>query len=135
MTVLLFWVLFAVACGVYASNRGRSGIGWFFLSLVISPLLGLIFIAVSKDLSKSSTAAQPGTGTHVKCPACAEFVLLEARVCKHCGAPLVPAVNHVQNQLRQIKEAEAKDTTNLIIGIVFIMALFAVAGMISKFTG
>ena len=28
--------------------------------------------------------------THVKCPDCAELVLREAKVCKHCGCRLVP---------------------------------------------
>ena len=97
MTYGIFWVLFSVAAGVYASNRGRSGIAWFVLSLLISSLLGLIFLAVMKDLSQSNASgAQPGATTHVKCPACAEFVLPEARVCKHCRATLVPAINHQQ---------------------------------------
>jgi hypothetical protein len=52
MSIFLFWILFSIAVGILASNRGRSGIAWFFLSLLISPLLGLIFVLVTKNLAK-----------------------------------------------------------------------------------
>jgi predicted amidophosphoribosyltransferase len=42
--------------------------------------------------SRARAAGEPTTETHVKCPDCAEFVLKEGRVCKHCGYRLVPQV-------------------------------------------
>jgi hypothetical protein len=133
MTIFIFWLMFSIACGIYASNRGRSGIGWFFIAMLISPLLGLIFVAVTKDLSKPNVAAQPGTSTHVKCPACAEFVLPEASVCKHCGTALVPTVTHAQDFQKQVKKSEKEETSNLIIGILFIAGLFGLAALINSF--
>ena len=51
MEFVLFWIAFSVAVGFFASNyRNRPGFGWFMLSLVISPLLGFVFAAVSKTL-------------------------------------------------------------------------------------
>lgn len=44
MEWFLFWLVFAVVVGVIAGSRGRSGIGWFFISVLISPLLGLILV-------------------------------------------------------------------------------------------
>lgn len=32
----------------------------------------------------------PTPETHVKCPDCAELIMKEARVCKHCGCRLIP---------------------------------------------
>ncbi|WP_375762864.1 hypothetical protein ACE10X_22385 [Bradyrhizobium sp. Pha-3] len=46
MEIFLFWVGFSILVAVAANARGRSGIGWFFLSLVISPLLALLFVLV-----------------------------------------------------------------------------------------
>ena len=89
MTMIFFWVLFAIAVGIFASNRGRSGFGWFFLSLIISPLLGIIFCAVSKNLAIKAEIG-PTPDTHVKCPDCRELILKDARKCKHCGTSLVP---------------------------------------------
>jgi len=51
MGVVLFWFGLAIAVGVLASNRGRSGFTWFLISVVISPLLGFIFVLVMENLS------------------------------------------------------------------------------------
>jgi hypothetical protein len=48
----LVWVLFAVLVGVLASNRGRSGLGWGLLSLLLSPILCGIILLVIADLAK-----------------------------------------------------------------------------------
>lgn len=51
----IFICLIAVlsACvGAVAHGRGRSGIGYFGLSLVISPILGIIIVLVMSDLNK-----------------------------------------------------------------------------------
>lgn len=46
----LGWLFLAVAVGVYAKNhRGRSGLGWFVLALIISPLVAFILVLVMKD--------------------------------------------------------------------------------------
>lgn len=93
MEIFLFWFLFSIAIAVWAGNKGRSGLLWFLLAVVISPLLAAIFLAVSKNLKEPAghigyTQASPLT--HVQCPDCAELVLNEARVCKHCGCRLIP---------------------------------------------
>lgn len=51
MGIVLFWFGLAIAVGVLASNRGRSGFTWFLISAVISPLLGFIFVLVMENLS------------------------------------------------------------------------------------
>lgn len=93
MEIILFWFLVSVAIAIWASNKGRSGFGWFVLAVIISPILAGIFLAVSADLSKPAgtpAPALPSPRTHVQCPDCAELVLKEARVCKHCGCKLIP---------------------------------------------
>lgn len=97
MEVFLIWLVFAVLVGVLANSRGRSGFGFFLLSVLLSPLIGLIIVLVIKNLSNVAIAAEQAViqqavsaETHVKCPDCAEFVRKEAKVCKHCGAKLVP---------------------------------------------
>ncbi len=86
--IFFFWVGFSVVVGVLASSRGRSGFGWFLLSCLISPLLAGLLVAVLP--SAKADAELPSDKTHVRCTACAEFVLPMATKCKHCGADLVP---------------------------------------------
>lgn len=63
MEIFLFWVLLSVAAGFYAANyRGRNGFGWFLLSLLISPLLGFVFAAVSKPISEQGGNAEKDNG-------------------------------------------------------------------------
>lgn len=81
MTILLFWLVFSILVGVYADKKGRSGIGFFFLALILSPLVGFIVAALS-DTKNEKVAQQSGIK---KCPDCAEYVQADARVCRFCG--------------------------------------------------
>lgn len=44
--IVLLWVAFCILIGFLASGKSRSFIGWFLLSLVISPIIGLIALLV-----------------------------------------------------------------------------------------
>jgi hypothetical protein len=46
--LLLCWFLLSIFCGVWAFSMGRSGVGFFFLSFLLSPLMGFIAVAVGK---------------------------------------------------------------------------------------
>jgi hypothetical protein len=46
--LLLSWFLISIFCGVWASTKGRSGVGFFFLSFLLSPVLGSIAVATAK---------------------------------------------------------------------------------------
>ena len=91
MELIFGYLLLAIAAGIFASSRGRSGFGWFLISLVLSPLISFVFLLVLQNLKEKSL--MPSPDTHVKCPDCKELVLKEARVCKHCGCKLVPQIN------------------------------------------
>lgn len=46
------WIIISVAVAIYANRLNRSGFGWFFLSLIISPLLTGILLLASGPLPK-----------------------------------------------------------------------------------
>ncbi len=52
IVILVLWILFSVVAGTVARNKGRSFAGFFFLSLLLSPVIGLIVIAVLKPIEK-----------------------------------------------------------------------------------
>jgi hypothetical protein len=137
---VFFWVMFAVVVGVFASSKGRSGFGWGLLSLVISPLLGFLFVAVLPNLkaqamAAATAAAQPGPATHVRCAACAEWVLPQAVVCKHCGAELKPDLGFEARQREAAKQAEVDDSRDYLYGLAAVGTVIGVAALASKCGG
>ena len=46
-----FWVLLAILVAFLANSRGRSGIGYFLLSIICSPILGLLIVLLTRNLT------------------------------------------------------------------------------------
>ncbi|RUW62137.1 hypothetical protein EOA16_10255 [Mesorhizobium sp. M7A.F.Ca.US.008.03.1.1] len=82
--------------GIAANRRDRNGTGWFFLSLLISPILaGLLMIALGNGRPPAQyqrvqvVDAGPPSKTfgpiiEKQCPDCAEMVKADARICRFC---------------------------------------------------
>ena len=46
MELFIFWLILSIVVGVFAGTKNRSGFGWFMLSLLISPIITLILVAI-----------------------------------------------------------------------------------------
>ena len=102
---VMVWIVGAMVIGALASNRERSGIGWFLLSLVISPLLAGVGLLIAGS-----------GGQQVRCPACRELVRADAVKCKHCGEALPGITEPVQ---RDRGGAQLLVLTGLMVAAVF----------------
>lgn len=93
MEYVFFWLTFSVVAGVVAASRGRSGFGYFLLSLLLTPLVGLV-LAVALP-SKVPGAAGPAddAAARVACPQCAELILPSAKICRFCQSPVALAAS------------------------------------------
>lgn len=85
MEILVGWFIFALLPAVIAPSRGRSGFGWFLISLVISPLFGLILVLALPSRAKMLADKDRQYGRVKDCPQCAETVKSAAKVCRFCG--------------------------------------------------
>ncbi len=55
---VLIWLIFCGIVAAIANGNGRSGVGWFFISVIVSPLLGLIIVlALGKTIEKEAERA------------------------------------------------------------------------------
>lgn len=90
LLIILLVIYFAPTINAFEKkHRSRSGIatlnfflGWTLIGWVIA-------LAWSGSGAKDDPTA-PSFRTHIKCPDCAELILKEARICKHCGCKLLP---------------------------------------------
>ena len=119
------WIGFAIAVGVWASNRGRHGFGWFLIACAISPILAGVFLAVTKN--KATEAEKPTSivETHVRCEQCAEFVLPQAKICKHCGANLEYDFDHIEHKKDKNNSKNELLVTDWILIVVIGLVLIA----------
>lgn len=89
MLLIFAYLSFAVVAGIIAGSRGRSGFGYFALSLVVSPLIGIILAVALPNLRPSIERAAELADTR-DCPHCAERIKKAASICRFCGRDVEP---------------------------------------------
>lgn len=86
----VLWFFLAILIGIIANGRGRSGFGYFLLSLILSPLIGGLILLISGTDQKALEAKAASSGELKKCPACAEYIKPDATKCRFCGTEQIP---------------------------------------------
>ena len=79
------WIGPAWLAAKHAQKKGYSFGGFFVLGLFVSWIISWAVALILDD--------RGARGPTTFCPECAETILAAARVCKHCGHRLEPAVS------------------------------------------
>lgn len=72
MEIFLLWLVLSILVAVFANNRGKSGVLYFLLAVLLSPLLGFLIALISGDATK------------IKCFNCGQKIDISAKVCPFC---------------------------------------------------
>jgi hypothetical protein len=75
--LVILYLIFALAVGFIAGQRGRFGFGWFLVALLISPLIAVIVLALIPSRAHRSSSTDSRLGDQVR------DKLLEERFAKH----------------------------------------------------
>lgn len=86
--VLIAFLLCGVAAKI-AGAKGRDELDFFLLSLVASPVVGILAAVLAKPKEGVVEKRRLDSGAARKCPFCAELIRREAVVCRYCGRELV----------------------------------------------
>jgi len=128
--VFVFWVVLSLLVGEWAARKGRSAAGYFLLSLLLSPLIGLVAVGIVEprlaELAKSGKLKQ--------CPECAEYIQPTAKKCRFCGASFAPPEEAAKTtpallELPLKERAGPPPAWRVVVGIVIV--LLTVIGGIS----
>ena len=72
--VAIIWVMLVMLVARWAETWDRSALAWTLISLFLSPLIGAFALLL----------AGRNREAYKRCPACAELIKNEARVCRFC---------------------------------------------------
>lgn len=97
MEIFLLWLVLSILVAVFANSRGRSGILYFLISIILSPLLGFLVALISGD------------ATRMKCFNCGQKIDISAKVCPFCKVDMNTSsstkkdskITKVNNSLKQ----------------------------------
>lgn len=107
---VLVWIATALIGGVITQEKGRGFAIGCFLGLLLSVIGVLIAACLSRENKAAATApVVPTTSASPRkmkiCPDCAETVLADARICKHCRYVFEPAESHLTSSVPAVQDS------------------------------
>jgi ribosomal protein L32 len=82
-----FLILLPILIGNWNHNRGNSFWIGFLLSILLSPFVGFLIVALTKKNQRQIDQRAVRTGEMKRCSNCGELIRPEATRCRYCASP------------------------------------------------
>ncbi|MEO5702705.1 MAG: hypothetical protein ABIQ54_02250 [Gammaproteobacteria bacterium] len=81
---IFFWIVGSLIAALIAAYKHRSGLGFMLLSLLLSPIIGILgaLLVLPNELSLARRKLIKENSK--RCGECAEAIKPEARICRYC---------------------------------------------------
>ncbi len=84
-TLIYVWLGGALIAALIAIYKHRSGLGFVLLSLILSPIVGIVAALLVMPNELSIERSRLAKSARKECTFCAEFIKPQANVCRYCG--------------------------------------------------
>ena len=88
MEIVLFWLVLSFLCGRFAMKKGMSFNKFFFIALLLSPIVSFIWVYITPEDMEKVEYTKVANKQSKRCPHCDELIRVLANKCKHCGSDL-----------------------------------------------
>lgn len=89
MEILVTWLILCAVPAILATYRGRRPLVWYALSVLFTPLVGLLFVALLPS-KKAEQAEAAEVANRRPCPRCGERIARSASLCRYCNTEVTP---------------------------------------------
>ena len=110
--ILLLWLPLCFVAAWVASQKGRSGVGIFFLSLFLSPVIGLLVVIALPRLELTMPARRGSD--YILCHGCNRPRRADAFTCPRCGAGATPEPQRLASAMGTCPGCRRRRGTNQI---------------------